>query len=323
MLLKTLKVLTLTTAIAASAAVPVYAQNINDSAPLRIVVITPPGGQADTVARMLSEGLTQSLKRPVVVENKTGAGGNIATEYVANAAPDGTTVLLTSNNHTINPSLFGKIGYDYLNSFEPVTQLTRGPSVIAAYPGAKVSNIKELVELAKGGALSYGSTGIGSAGNLAFEMLNKAEGIKVVHVPYKGAGPAVSDALGGHVPVISVSLTSALPFIREGKLKALAVTTQERWPDAPEIPTLRESGCEECAYETYLAILAPKGTSKDYVRALNKHIASALKSPANLEKLASMGVQPVVSSVEEFTAMLNTDYKKAAAVIRETGMSVN
>jgi tripartite-type tricarboxylate transporter receptor subunit TctC len=290
---------------------------------LRIIVITPPGGQADTVARMLSEGFTQSLKRPVVVENKPGAGGNIAAEYVANASPDGTMVLLTSNNHTINPSLFGKINYDYLKSFEPVTQLTRGPSVIAASTSTKADNIKELVALAKAGNLSYGSTGIGSAGNLAFEMLKKAEGIQAEHVPYKGAGPAVSDALGGHVPVISVSLTSALPFIRDGKLKGLAVTTQDRWRDAPNIPTLRESGCEECVYETYLAILAPKGTSKDYVQELNKQIAATLKSPANLKKLATLGVEPVAGSVEDFTAMLKNDYQKAEKVIRETGMTVN
>lgn len=300
-----------------------HSQNANDSKPLRIVVITAPGGQADTVARLLSEGLTKSLKRPVLVENKVGAGGNIATEYVAQQAPDGTVLLLTSNNHTINPTLFRKVNYDYQKSFEPVTQLTRGPSVIAAYPGLKLKDMRDLAALSKTSELSYGSTGVGSAAHLAFEIFRKESGTRIVHVPYKGAGPAVADALGGQIQIVSVSLTSAIPHIRGGKLTALAVTTQNRWPEAPDIPTLKELGCASCVYETYLGIFAPRGTASSYVKDLNEQIALVLKEPSNRSKLAGLGAEPVVGTPEEFSAMLKTDFDKAAQVVRETGMTAD
>ena len=299
------------------------AQNASDAKPLRIVVITAPGGQADTVARLLSESLTKSLRRPVLVENKPGAGGNIATEFVAHLPADGTALLLTSNNHTINPTLFRKVNYDYQKDFEPVIQLTRGPSVIAAFPGTKIKSIKELAGLSKTMELSYGTTGLGSAAHLAFELLLKESGLKIVHVPYKGAGPAVADALGGQIPLISVSLTSAIPHIKAGRLTALAVTTQNRWQEAPDIPTLSESGCSGCVYETYLGLLAPKGSSRSFITEINEQVSKILNDPATKLKLAALGMEPVAKSPEAFAAMLKSDFEKTARIIRDTGMTAD
>lgn len=301
----------------------VQAQNPSDSKPLRIIVITPPGGQADTVARMVAEGLAKSLKRTVLVENKAGAGGNIATEYVAQQPADGTVLLLTSNNHTINPTLFKKVNYDWQKGFEPVTQLTRGPTVIAGHPGVAAKNMNELLALSKTTELSYGSTGVGSAAHLAMELYRKETGFRVVHVPYKGAGPAVTDALGGQVQLISVSLTSAIAHIKAGKLTGLAVTTERRWPGAPEIPTLKELGCASCVYETYIGLFAPKGTAAPYIRALNEQMAVVMNEASNKAKLAGLGVEAVVSSPDDFSTMLKADFEKAAKVIRETGMTAD
>ena len=312
-----LAVLALATAAAA------HAQNPLDSKPLRIVVITPPGGQADAVARMLSDGLSRSLKRPVLVDNKAGGGGNIATEYVAQQPADGSVLLLTSNNHTINPTLFSKVNFDYQKSFEPVTQLTRGPSVIAAHPGFQVKDLKDLVAVSRTNNVSYGSTGVGSAAHLAMEMLRKESGLKIVHVPYKGAGPAIVDALGGQIQLAAVSLTSAIPHIKSGKLTGFAVTTEKRWPGAEEIPTLRELGCAGCVYETYIGLFAPKGTSAAYVKTLNEQVAVIMNDASNKAKLVGMGAEAVVSSPEQFSAMLKTDFDKASRVIRETGMTVD
>lgn len=297
------------------------AQNINDSKPLRIIVITSPGGQADTVARMLSDGLSKSLKRPVLVENKAGAGGNIATEYVAQQPADGTVVLLTSNNHTINPTLFTKVNYDYQKSFEAITQLTRGPSVIAMHPGTKVGDLKDLVAQSKTKDFSYGSTGVGSAAHLAMEILRKETGLRIVHIPYKGAGPAVADALGGQIQFAAVSLTSAIAHTKGGRLTGFAVTTDKRWPGADEIPTLKELGCATCVYETYLGLFAPKGTAPAYVKTLGEHIGAVLNEASNKTKLAGLGAEAVVSTPAQFNAMLTADFEKAARVIRETGMS--
>lgn len=304
----------------AVSAVAAQAQNPYDGKPLRIIVITPPGGQADTVARMLAEGLGKSLKRPVLVENKAGAGGNIATEYVAQQPADGTVLLLTSNNHTINPTLFRKVNYDWQKSFEPVSQLTRGPTVIAGYPGV-ARDMSEMLALSKTAELSYGSTGVGSAAHLAMELYRKETGLRVVHVPYKGAGPAVSDALGGQIQMVSVSLTSAIAHIKAGRLTGLAVTTERRWPGASEIPTLKELGCASCVYETYIGLFAPKGTAAAYIRTLNEQIAVVMNEPTNKAKLAGMGMEAVVSSPDEFYGMLKTDFDKAAQVIRETRMT--
>ena len=305
----------------AMSAVAAQAQNPNDSKPLRIIVITPPGGQADTVARMMAEGLTKSLKRPVLVENKPGAGGNIATEYVAQQPADGTVLLLTSNNHTINPTLFRKVNYDWQKGFEPVSQLTRGPTVIAGYPGIGAKDMRELLALSKTTELSYGSTGVGSAAHLAMELYRKETGFRVVHVPYKGAGPAVTDALGGQVQLVAVSLTSAIAHIKAGKLIGLAVTTERRWPGAPEIPTLKELGCASCVYEIYIGLFAPKGTAAPYIRTLTEQIAVVMNEAANKAKLAGLGVEAVMSSPDEFHSMLKTDFDKAAQVIRETRMT--
>ena len=296
-----------------------HAQNLADTRPLRIIVITSPGGQGDAVARILAEGLSRSLRRPVLVENKPGAGGNIATEYVAQQPADGTVLLLTSNNHTINPTLFSKVNYDYQKSLEPVTQLTRSPTVIAAHPGFKAKDLKELVATSRAGEVSYG-TGIGSAGHFTMEMLRKETGHKIVFVPYKGAGPAVADTLGGQIQLTAGSLTSAIQHIKGGRLAGFAVSSDKRWPGAEEIPTLKELGCAQCVYETYLGLFAPKGTSAAYVKTLNEYVAAVLGESSNRAKLAGLGAEAVVSTPEQFSAMLKADFDKAARVIRETGM---
>ena len=195
--------------------------------------------------------------------------------------------------------------------------------MIAAHPGFQVKDIKELVAISKTENVSYGSTGVGSAAHLAMEILRKETGLKIVHVPYKGAGPAVADALGGQIQLAAASLTSAIPNIKSGKLTGFAVTTEKRWPGAKEIPTLKELGCAGCVYKTYIGLFAPQGTSAEYVKTLNEQVAVIMNDASNKAELAGMGAKAVVGSPEQLSAMLKTDFEKASRVIRETGMTVD
>lgn len=292
--------------------------------PIRIVVPSSPGGSADAVARMVGDRLSRKLGQSVVVENKGGGGGNIATDIVAKAAADGYTLLLTGNNHTVNVSLFKPAPYA-LSDFAPVIELTRGPSVFVAANNAPYDTLGQLIDAAKAapGTIAFGGPGIGLPSHIAFEMFVHATGIKMIHVPYRGSGPSMSDAIGGQIPIVAATLAAGMPHIKAGKLKALAVTSEQRWPSLPQVPTVAESIGKPFQHLTWLGILAPKGTPTDIVELLNKEINTVLQDPGMKETLATMGTNPVGGTSAAFNSMLEEDAKVAALLIHETGLKAS
>ena len=288
------------------------------SKPLRLIVIVAPGGSADGVARLVAERLVPRLNQPVIVENRPGAGGNIATQFVAKAPPDGYTLLVTANNHTINPSLFSNAGYA-IDDFAPVALLMEGPSVIAVPADSRFNRLQDLIEEARKrpGAITYGSAGIGIPSHIAGEMLKKAAGIDLTHVAYRGSGPSIADAIGGHLPVVIASLVAAMPHIQSGKLKPLAVTSAQRWPSAPEIPTAAESGLPGYSHMTWIGLFAPKDVPPAIVARLNDEVQSVLWQPDVRERIAKLGGDVVRKDPTEFDAMIKTDYLQSARLVKE------
>jgi tripartite-type tricarboxylate transporter receptor subunit TctC len=287
-----------------------------------LIVITAAGGAADQAARIVAQKLGPALGRTVIVENKPGAGGNIASRYVANSKPDGLTFLVTSNNHTINPSLYKDAGYATLTDLVPVVQIARGPTVVAVHPSVTVQSMSELVALSKSRHVSYGSVGIGSASHLIGECLKASTGARYEHVPYKGGAPAVADAVAGHLPLVLSSLASLGQYIKTGRLKALAVTSAERWPNYTDVPTLAELGMGDCTYEFWLGLVAPRGTPPAIVNSMNREIAAILKTKDAAEKIGAMGYLPVGASAAEFDDMVRADMAKTAKLLKAAQIQV-
>ncbi len=294
-----------------------YAQ-VRDTRPVRIVVITSPGGSADLLARVLAEKLGTMTGRTYIAENRPGAGGNLATEFVAHSAPDGNTLLLTANNHNINPAIYAKAPYDPERDLSAVIQVGRGASVIAVHPSLNVNTLPELLALArsKPNSLSYGSGGIGNPGHIQGELLKMLAGVDMVHVAYKGAGPAMADAVGGQIPVVFGSLASALPFMKAGKLKALGVTSSRRTPLAPEVPTIAEGGVPGYEYDLWWGVFAAGKTPAVIVNQHNDDIAKVLAMPDVREKLLANGIEPMGQNVRDFEQMLKADLAGAIKLAR-------
>ena len=250
--------------------------------PIRIVVQYSPGGGADIVARLIAEHIGPKLGQTINVENKTGAGGNIGSSYVARSAPDGYTLLLTANSFNLNPMIYKSTGYDPVKDFVPVINVAEGPTLLSVHPSTPYKSLQDFIDAARlnPGSISFGSAGVGSPVHMAMELLILAAGIDVVHIPYKGASRAVVDAVGGHIPVVVGSIASQKASVDAGKLRPLAVSTPKRSSSLPNIPTMAESGFPSAVYLTYLGILAPAGTPADRVARLNKEIAAALLTPA-------------------------------------------
>ncbi len=290
---------------------------------ITFAIITATGGAADQSARIIAEKLGPALNKTVVVENKPGAGGNIASRFVANAKPDGKTFLVTSNNHTINPFIYKDAGYSTLTDFLPVIQLARGPTVIAVHPQVPVTSMQDLIAYSQSKPLSYGSIGVGSAAHLVGECLKPLTGAKFDHVPYKGGAPAVFDAVAGHIPLVMSSLASLGQYIKSGKLRALAVSTSERWPGFTEIPTLAELGMGDCTYDIWLGIVAPKSTSPSVISSMNSEITSLIKTKEVQEKILAMGYMPVGLSVKSFDDMIHQDISKTSKLIKSIDIKVD
>jgi len=303
-----------------SATMLVSAQTMPQNDTIKLIVITAPGGAADQATRIVAEKLGPALNKNIIVENKPGAGGNIASKFVASAKPDGYTFLMTSNNHTINPFIYKDPGYSTLVDLLPVVQVARGPTVIAVHPQTPMNSMKELIAFSQTKPVSYGSIGVGSAAHLVGECLKPVTGAKFEHVPYKGGAPAVFDAVAGHIPLVMSSLASLGPYIKSGKLRALAVSSAERWPGYTEIPTLNELGMGECTYDIWLGIVAPKGTPTSIINSMNSEISSLLKTKEMQEKILGMGYMPVGNTVKEFDDMVRNDINKTSKMIK--GMQV-
>lgn len=293
--------------------------------PVKIVAPYPPGGSADILSRAIAQKMTASLGQTVLVENRGGAAGNIGTEFVAKAPADGYTILLgTVATHAINPHVFKSLAFDPVKDFAPITPVAQNAIALVAHPGAPAGNVRELIDYAKRnpGKLSFGSSGAGTPMHLAGELLKGTAGIDLLHVPYKGAGPAVTDLLGGQIPYAFVSLAAALPHLRAGKLKAVGMIESARSPAAPEIPTIGES-LPGFALSSWLGLFAPAGTPAAIVERLNASAIEALKAPDLKERLDAQGLDVLTSTPAAFASLVAADLEKWGALVRSLGGKLN
>jgi tripartite-type tricarboxylate transporter receptor subunit TctC len=289
--------------------------------PIRVVVPFPPGGGTDLMARTVMQKLGESLGATMVIDNRGGAGGSIGSELVAKSPADGYTVLIVSGAHAINPSLYPKLSYDSVRDFAPVTMFTSGPGLLVVHPSVPAKTVKEFIALAKSrpGQLNYASAGIGTPPHLAGELFKTMAGVDIVHVPYKGNGPAYTDLIGGHVSVMFPTIPTAIPHVRAGKLRALAVTTRSRTPIAPELPPISESGVPGYDVSSWYGLLAPAGTPAAVVSRLQREIAKVLRSPDVGEKLTAQGLDLVGSTPDAFAAVIKSEIMKWAKVVKASG----
>jgi len=312
-------VLAMSTALAWSSAA--RAQQAYPAKPIRLILPFPPGGSTDIVARLIGQKLTESWGQPVLIENRPGAGGNIAAETAARAAPDGYTLFQVNVANAIGATLYPKLSYDLITSFAPVIQLATTPYVLLAHPTVPAKNTAELIALAKArpGQLNYASAGGGSATHLSGELLKSMAGVNIVHVPYKGTGPAVTALLSGEVDLYFATVPAALPLVEAKKLRALGVTSARRSPLMRDVPAIAEAGLKGYETSTWHGILAPAGTSPEIVVKLNAEIARVLAQPAVKERLVGQGLDPVGGTPEQFGAYLKTEISKWAVVVKASG----
>jgi tripartite-type tricarboxylate transporter receptor subunit TctC len=290
--------------------------------PIRFVVAFPPGGGTDIIARSIAQKLAERVAQQVVVDNRPGAGGNIGTDIVAKSAPDGYTLLMGSAGPlAINASLFAKMPFDPVRDLAPVTLAASTPNVLVVHPSLKAATVKELIALAKTkpGEINFASSGHGTPAHLAGELFNSMAGVKLVHVPYKGAAPALADLLGGQVQLMFSTMPPALPHVRDGKLRALAVTSLKRSPAAPELPTVDEIALPGFEANTWHGVVLPAGASAAIIARLNREIVAILHLPDVVERLSSQGAEAVGSTPEEFAAYIKSETVKWARVVRESG----
>ncbi len=311
-----LKTAALTLALATAAAAQDY-----PTKPVRLIVPFPPGAINDTIGRMIATQLSSRLGKQVVVDNRAGAGGVVGTELAVNAPKDGYTLLVVSLVNTVNPWLY-KLPYDPIKSFEPITILASAPNVLAVNPELPVKSVKELIALAKEkpGQLQYASGGVGSFQHLGGELFRLATGVDMLHVPFKGGGPAMIDVLGGHTKVIFATTITALPHVRSGKLRALGVGGRERSPVLPEIPTIAEAGVPGDEAANWIGITAPAGTPAAIVAKLHKEISAVLDSPEIQKQFSSEGVEGMRMSSAEFGGFMVKELAKWERVVKEGGI---
>jgi tripartite-type tricarboxylate transporter receptor subunit TctC len=293
--------------------------------PLRFIVPYPPGGGTDVIARIVQHPLAEAFGQPIVIENRGGAGGVVGTEAAAKAAPDGYTFLFTLSSHTINPLLY-KLSFDIERDFTPVTLIVSVPQLIAAYPGAHINSLWDVVAMAKAHpeGLHFASVGNGTPSHIAGELLKLKTGADLVHVPYKGGGPAVADTLGGQVPLVIVTMPAALSHVRAGKLRALAVTTSRRNPGAPEIPTVAETlKIPDYEVDSWYALFAPAKTPPEIVSRMQKEIARTIQLPEVKQKLLEQGGDVVGSTPEELDKVVKGELRRWAEVVREAKIRVD
>jgi len=295
-----------------------YAQSYPNK-PIHIFVPFAAGGAVDALARIVSPKLGDSLGQPIVVENRPGAGGNLAADLVAKSAPDGHTVLLTTNGHAISPVLYKKLPFDAVKDFAPVTQLLATTLILVANPKFPAANTRELIALAKAkpGALNYGSTGVGNPLHLTMELLKISAGIDIVPVPYKGDAPLSAALMAGEVDVAVVPLATSVQNIKAGRIKALAVTGARRLASLPEVPTVAESAIAGFDSTSWQGLFAPVGTPREIVERLQRETAKALNAPEVRERLTGLGGEIVASTPEEFAAKFRADLAMFARIIRE------
>jgi tripartite-type tricarboxylate transporter receptor subunit TctC len=295
------------------------------SRPIRMVVPLSPGGFADVPGRILAARLSSLLGYNVFVENRPGAGGTIGADFVAKSAPDGHTLLFTGTPHVISPWIYKKLPYDALKDFEPVALVASGPYVLVVNPQLAVNSVRELMAAARAqpGKIDYASSGNGSAQHLVSALFASMAGIELNHVPYKGSGPAMQDLLGGQVKVSFAGIPNVLPHVKAGRLRALAVSTPQRSPDLPEVPTVAEAGVPGYQATLWLNLAAPPGTPAEIVQRLYAETAKALQDAELQQNFRAAGVEASPMSPQELAGFMRAEYEKWGKVVRDTGATVN
>jgi tripartite-type tricarboxylate transporter receptor subunit TctC len=286
--------------------------------PIRFIVPYPPGGGTDVVARILSEPLAAELGQPIIIDNRGGAAGNVGTDIAAKAPADGYNILFTLSSHTINPRLYDKLPFDVERDFVPISLAAQIPQILVAHPSVPANTVQELIALAKAqpGKLNYASVGTGSPGHIAGELFKLKTGVDIVHVPYKGGGPAVTDTIGGQVQLLFVSMPAAWQFVKAGKLKAIAVASAKRSQTAPDVPTIAESGVPDCIVESWYGALAPAKTPPAAVARLNAALTKVLETPQVRERLFAQGAEAAPSTPAEFDRVIKDELAKWEYVIK-------
>jgi tripartite-type tricarboxylate transporter receptor subunit TctC len=302
---------------------PVGAGAAYPDRPVRIVVPYPAGGTTDIIARIVAARLTERLAQSFVVENRSGAGGNIGTQAVASAAPDGQTLLLATVAQAINASYYTGLSYDFVRDLAPITEIATTPNVLAVNPGVPAKTLGELLALVRAspGQYNFGSTSPGGSPHMSGELLKVMAKVDIVHVPYRGAAPMLTDLMGGQIQMAFDNLPSSLPHIRSGAIRAIAVTSARRSPIAPEIPTMAESGLPGYEVEGWFGLLAPARTPSAIVALLNQAVVAIVGEPATAAKLRDSGADPVGGSAAAYGALIATDVAKWAQVVKATGVT--
>jgi tripartite-type tricarboxylate transporter receptor subunit TctC len=290
--------------------------------PIKFVVPYPPGGGTDVVARIVNEPLATALGQPIIIDNRGGAAGNLGTDIVAKAPADGYTILFTLSSHTINPKLYEKLPFDVERDFVPVSLVALIPQIVVVNPSVPITSVKELIAYAKAnpGKLNYASVGIGSPAHVAGELFKLKTGVDMVHVPYKGGGPAITDTIGGQVQLAIVSMPAALQHVKSGRLRAIAVTRAKRSASAPDVPTIAEAGVPDYAVESWYGALAPARTPPAIVAKLNAAFVKVLENPQVNERLFAQGAEAASTSQAEFDRIIKEELAKWELVIKTAGI---
>ena len=303
----------------------VFAQQTYPSKPIRLIVPFPPGGSIDPVARLIGPKLAESLGQPVLVDNRPGANGAIGTEILAKSPPDGhTLILLGASTHVTNALLVRNLPYDSFKDFAPVATVQRSDYVLVVHPSLPANTLKEFVALAKSrpGQISYASSGNGNLNHLAAELFNMMTGIKTHHVPYKGGGQALTDLMSGQVQMHFSVLISAIPQIKSGRLKAIAIGGETRFAALPQVPTFTEAGLPGFSLRPWQGVLAPARTPRPIIDRLSSEIGKIVALPDIRERLVSLGMQPLISTPEQFAALMAEDFAKSSAVIKTANIAL-
>lgn len=304
---------------------PTQAQSDFPSRPISILVPFPPGGTSDVVTRLLAQKVGDSLKANIVVDNRSGGGGVVAALATKQAAPDGYTLFLTNNGlFAITPALMPDVRFDPIKDFQPVTAVVKFPSVLVVPQDLPARNVKELVELAraKPAGLTFASQGVGSGGQILGEMLRLKTGVKLIHVPYRGAGPAMNDIVAGTVDFIFTSYVSAAGQIAAGKARIIAVTTQKRSPTIPDVPTMTEQGYADIDLDIWHGLVAPAGTPMPIVRKLNEEFVKAARSPDIADKMTVQVSEMIPGSPEDLAKLIASDVERLGKVVRDAGIKM-
>jgi len=312
-------------ALTAVCAAPVGAQSYPNK-PIRMVVPFAPGGSNDVIARIVGQKLSEAEGVSVVIDNRPGAGGVVGTDSVAKAAPDGYTLMIgATSTMAVNPGLFAKMPFDTLKDLAPITQIAAGPFVLAVTASLPAKNVAELISLAKAkpGQLNFGSSGNGTSLHLTAELFNSMAKVSIVHVPYKGAGPALTDLISGQIHIIFSDMAALVPYIKAGQIRSLAVTSAKRFAVLQDLPTVQEAGVPGYVATSWYGVLGPSGIHRDIVMKLNGDLARIVYSPEMKEKFAGLGIEPVTGTPEEFGVYIRREIEKWSSVIKSSGAKVD